>query len=127
MLYQPLASLPIEHTSVQINLKEEAVGEGAALSFTGCTRSFDDQSYCEVNDTTFIYNSAARKGGAVVVGSGQGPSSIDFHRCQLENSTTGRAFQDDPQGEGGAIALGKGTTLVLEDCILKNNKCGKKV
>lgn len=36
-------------------------------------------------------------------------------------------MKDDPQGEGGAFWVGFGATLVLSDCILKNNYCGKKV
>ncbi|CAM9180152.1 unnamed protein product, partial [Ascophyllum nodosum] len=41
---------------------EEALGEGAGLSLTECTRSFDGLSSCGVNDTVFIYNAAAKKG-----------------------------------------------------------------
>ena len=106
---------------------EDPLGEGAAISFTVCTQSFDGLSSCGVNDTTFIYNAAALKGGAVTVGSGNGPSYIEFHRCLVHNSTTGWPIEDDPQGEGGGFALSKGTTLVLEDCVVTNNYCGKKV
>ena len=80
-----------------------------------------------MNDTTFIYNAAARKGGAIAVGSGNGPSYIEFHRCLIHNSTTGWPIKDDPQGEGGGFALGRGTTLVLQDCVVTDNYCGKKV
>ena len=108
-------------------MAEIPLGEGAAISFTECTHSFDSQSSCGVNDTTFIYNAVAKKGAAVAVGSGDAPSYIEFHRCVVDNSTTGWPFEDDPQGEGGAFSLGKGTTIVIEDCVVKNNYCGKKV
>ena len=108
-------------------MAEIPLGEGAAISFTECTYSFDSQSSCGVNDTTFIYNAVAKKGAAVAVGSGDAPSYIEFHRCVVDNSTTGWPFEDDPQGEGGAFSLGKGTTIVIEDCVVKNNYCGKKV
>ena len=104
---------------------EEALGEGAGLSLTECMRSFDGQSSCGVNDTVFIYNAAAKKGAAFTVGSGN--SSIEFHRCLIHNSTTGWPFEDDPQGEGGGFALGAGTTTILEDCVVTDNYCGKKV
>ena len=106
---------------------DDALGEGAALSFLMCTRSFDGLSSCGVNDTVFIYNAAALKGAAVVVGSGDGPSFIEFHRCLIHNSTTGWPFEDDPQGDGGGFVLGKGTTTILEDCVVTDNYCGNKV
>ena len=106
---------------------EEELGEGAGLSLTKCMGSFDGLSSCGVNDTVFIYNAAARKGAAVTVGSGNGPSFIEFHRCVIHNSTTGWPIEDDPQGEGGGFALGGGTTTILEDCLVTDNYCGKKV
>ena len=109
--------------------KEKPHGEGAAISFAVCTQSFDGLSACGVNNTAFIYNAAGKKGGAIAVGSGNGngPSYIEFHRCLIHNSTTGWPFEDDPQGEGGGFSLGAGTTLVLEDCVVTDNYCGKKV
>ncbi|CAN0330304.1 unnamed protein product [Ascophyllum nodosum] len=35
-------------------------------------------------------------------------------------------IEDDPQGEGGGFALGRGTTTILEDCVVTDNYCGKK-
>lgn len=52
---------------------------------------------------------------------------MEFHGCTVDNSTTGEAIEDDPQGEGGAFSVATGTTLVLADCVLRNNYCGKKV
>lgn len=93
-----------------------------------CTLSFDGLSACGANDTTFINNNVARKGGAVVIGSGDGGTSrVEMHGCTFDNSTTGSAIEDDPQGEGGAISVAQGTTLVLDDCLLINNFSGKKV
>ena len=103
------------------------MGEGGALSIATCTRSFDSLSACDVTDTTFSGNTAAKKGGAVTVGSGTVGTTIEFHRCLIASSTTGKAIEDDPQGEGGAFSLGQGTHLMSEDCIVKNNACGKKV
>jgi len=122
--------LPSQYTctySPHSHVAEDALGEGAAISFTECTHSFDNQSSCGVNDTILIYNAVANKGAAVAVGSGDAPSYIEFHRCVVDNSTTGWPFEDDPQGEGGAFSLGSGTTLVLEDCLITNNYAGKKV
>ena len=106
---------------------ETEIGEGAALSFTTCALSFDGQSSCEVTDTIIANSHVGRKGGAVAIGSGNAPSHVEFHRCTVANSTTGRQIEDDPQGEGGAFSVGRGITLVLSDCTLKGNYCGNKV
>ncbi|MEP5117293.1 MAG: hypothetical protein ABJQ90_16330, partial [Parasphingorhabdus sp.] len=74
-----------------------------------------------------VNSSVGKKGGAVVIGSGNASSHVEFHRCTVVNSTTGRYFKDDPQGEGGAFSVDMGITLVVSDCILKNNYCGNKV
>lgn len=105
----------------------DEVGEGAALSFTTCVLSFDGLSSCGVNDTLFVDSHVGRKGGAVAIGTGDAPSYIEFHRCVVANTTTGRNIEDDPQGEGGVFAVGKALTLVLSDCVLKNSYCGNKV
>ena len=110
-----------------ISRPEEEIGEGAAFSLTSCSQSFDGLSACGVNDTTFIYNAAARKGGAVAIATNDATTYVEFHRCFINASTTGLPIKDDPQGEGGAFALGDNTTLVLEDCMVTNNYCGKKV
>ena len=110
-----------------ISWPEEEIGEGAAFSLTSCSQSFDGLSACGVNDTTFIYNAAARKGGAVAIATNDATTYVEFHRCFINASTTGSPIKDDPQGEGGAFALGDNTTLVLEDCMVTNNYCGKKV
>lgn len=60
-------------------------------------------------------------------GSGRGESNIQLHRCVVDNSTTGQYIKDDPQGEGGAITVATGTSLLLEDCVLRHNYSGKKV
>lgn len=75
----------------------------------------------------FANSRVAKKGGAVAMGIGSGQSDVAFHRCTVDNSTTGLALKDDPQGEGGAFSVGGGVTLLLSDCILTNNYCGKKV
>ena len=106
---------------------EEELGEGAAFSLTACSQSFDGLSACGVNDTTFIYNTAARKGGAIALGSGSATSYVEFHRCIIHNSSSGWPIEDDPQGEGGAFVVGGDTILTLEDCLVTNNYCGKKV
>ena len=107
---------------------EEEIGEGAAFSLASCSQSFDGLSACGVNDKTFIYNAAARRGGAVVIaGANNATTYVEFHRCFINASTTGSPIENDPQGEGGAFALGHKTTLVLEDCMVTNNYCGKKV
>lgn len=97
------------------------------MAFTACTRSFDGLSACGVNDTRFFNNHVARQGGAVVVGSGLPTSHVEFHRCTVENSTAGMFIQDDPQGTGGAFAVGQRATLLLNGCLLVNNACGNKV
>lgn len=80
-----------------------------------------------MNDTIIAENNVGRKGGAVAIGTGDAPSHIEFHRCLVANSTTGLYIEDDPQGEGGAFAVGRGITLVLSDCVLTGNYCGNKV
>ena len=107
--------------------QEESVGEGGAIVISSCSRSFDGFSSCGVNDTKFVYNTAGKKGGAVGVSSGFRIASVEFHRCLIHNCTTGWPFEDDPQGEGGAIVVGGEATVVLEDCMVTNNYCGKKV
>ena len=98
------------------------------MAFASCTQSFDDNLWpCSVNDTTFINNTSGEKGGAIAVSSDSSRSTIEFHHCLIFNSTTGAPINDDPQGEGGAFVLGGGTHLILEDCVVKNNACGKKV
>lgn len=109
------------------NDAEDELGEGAAISFTACTKSFDGLASCGVKDTMFFNNNVARKGGAVAIGSGLPASYVEFQRCTVYNSTTGKEIKDDPQGEGGAFAVGRGVTLVLKDCLLVDNVCGKKV
>ena len=102
-------------------------GEGAALSFTRCVLSFDGLSSCGVNDTILANSHVGKKGGAVAIGAGEAPSHIEFHRCTVDNASTGRYIEDDPQGTGGAFNVGQALTLVLSDCVLKNNYCGSKV
>lgn len=114
------------HARIQIYADEE-IGEGAAIAFTVCSGSFDGLAECGVNDTIFFNNNVARKGGAVVIGSGPPTSYVEFQRCTVDNSTTGKLIEDDPQGEGGAFAVGQGSTVVLKDSLLVNNVCGKKV
>ncbi|MEP4903852.1 MAG: hypothetical protein ABJX82_18785, partial [Paracoccaceae bacterium] len=96
-------------------------------SFTSCVLSFDGHSSCDVNDTIIVNSRVGKKGGAVVIGSGNAPSHVEFHRCTVDNSTTGHYFKDDPQGQAGAFSMNRGITLVVSDCILKNNYCGYKV
>jgi len=45
----------------------------------------------------------------------------------VNDSWAGASDKDDPQGEGGAIIVGGGSTLVLDDCLVSNSTCGKKV
>ena len=106
---------------------EDDIGEGAALSFTTCVLSFDGLSSCGVNDTVLAKSHVGEKGGAVAIGAGDAPSRIEFHRCTVANTTTGSHIEDDPQGEGGAFAVGTALTLVLSDCVLTHNYCGSKV
>lgn len=56
-----------------------------------------------------------------------GPSFLEFHRCTVVNGTTGKFYEDDPQGEGGAFVVGYGSTLVLDDSLVINSYAGKKV
>lgn len=106
---------------------EEEIGEGGAISIDGCTRSFDELAACGVNDTTFLNNRVARKGGAVAIASGSAKSYVEFQRCTVDSSTTGYKIEDDPQGEGGAFAMGTMSTLLLVGCTISKNYCGKKV
>lgn len=86
-------------------------------------------STCGANDTVFVNNNVARKGGAIAVGSGGGfgGSTVHFHRCTVDNSSVGAPVEDDPQGEGGAFVFGKGTNILLSECTVTNNYAGKKV
>lgn len=98
------------------------------MSFLACGRSFDGLAACGANDTVFVNSRVAKKGGAVALSTGTLPSSlVEFHRCTVNGSSTGDAIKDDPQGEGGAFAVGGGVTFLLSDCVLANNYCGKKV
>lgn len=97
------------------------------MAVTACTKSFDGLAACGVNDTMFVNNHVARQGGAVVIGSGPPTSYVEFHRCTVENSTTGNFTAGNPQGTGGAFAVDQGATLVMNDCLLVNNACGNKV
>lgn len=106
---------------------EDSIGEGGGLSVIRCSRSFDNLTACGVNDTAFYRNSVGRKGGAVVIAGGDAYSKVEFHNCTVENSTTGMQTKDDPQGEGGAFTVGGRCSLLLADCIIANNYCGKKV
>ena len=62
-----------------------------------------------------------------MIGSPNAPSQVEFHRCSVDNNTAGEGFQDDPQGEGGAFALGGGTTIVISECLVVNNYAGDRV
>lgn len=79
------------------------------MSFLACGRSFDGLAACGANDTVFVNSRVAKKGGAVALSTGTLPSSlVEFHRCTVNGSSTGDAIKDDPQGEGGAFAVGGG-------------------
>lgn len=80
-----------------------------------------------MNDTVFVNSRAAKKGGAVAIAGGDERSSVDFHRCTFDNSSTGLEIKDDPQGEGGTFSVGGGVTLLLSGCTVKDSYCGKKV
>lgn len=81
-----------------------------------------------IHDTTFSDNSVASKGGAVIVASGEDHSNVEFRRCVFSNNTAGSgALLDDPQGEGGAIVVGKKCSVLLADCLAEKNWAGKKV
>lgn len=80
-----------------------------------------------MNDTVFRNSRVAKKGGAVAIGSGDGRSEVEFHRCTVDNSSTGEAIKDDPQGEGGAFSVGGGVTLLMADSVVTRSYCGKKV
>ena len=62
-----------------------------------------------------------------MVWSKSAPSQVELRRCIFENSTTGEAIEDDPQGEGGVVSIGGSTTLTVTDCVFTGNSCGKKV
>lgn len=55
------------------------------------------------------------------------PSQVEFRRCTVDNTTTGEAIKDDPQGQGAGFAIGVHSTLVLTDSVFLNNFCGEKV
>lgn len=55
------------------------------------------------------------------------PSQLEFRRLTVDNTTTGEAIKDDPQGQGAGFAIGIHTTLVLTDSVFLNNICGEKV
>lgn len=76
---------------------------------------------------TWLLGESSWKGGAIILASFFGPTTVEFHRCDVEHNTAGQYFKDDPQGEGGAIVVGGGTTVVVEDCLFSNNTVGKKV
>lgn len=92
-----------------------------------CAGSFDGEAPCQVNDTAFANGYAGSKGGSVSLSGGADSYTVDFHRCSVENSSVGFAFKDDPQGEGGGFSVGERVTLLLSDCVVKGNSCGKKV
>ncbi|CAM9163211.1 unnamed protein product, partial [Laminaria digitata] len=105
----------------------DPTGEGAGLAVSACDTSFDGLAACSVNDTMFVNSRVAKKGGAVALGGEEKQWRVEFHRCTVDNSSTGLAIKDDHQGEGGAFVVGAGVTLLLSDCVLTNNYCGKKV
>ncbi|CAM9271368.1 unnamed protein product, partial [Ectocarpus sp. 8 AP-2014] len=105
---------------------DDEIGEGGAISFTVCNTSFDGLAACGANDTVFFKNDVGRKGGAIVIGSGRNASYVELHRCTVEKSETGLEIEDDPQGEGGAVAVAWGITLLVADSLLTGNYCGKK-
>eukprot|EP00752_Nemacystus_decipiens_P007772 g6941.t1 len=105
---------------------EDPVGEGGAISFVDCRGSFDGLVACGVDYTVFVDNHTAQKGGAVMVWSKSAPSQVELRRCTFENSTTGEAIKDDPQGEGGAVTVGASTTMVVTESLFMRNVCGKK-
>lgn len=90
-----------------------------------CIQSFDGLAPCSVNDTTFIGNGAAEQGGAVLIYSGESTSHVEFHRCTVDNSTTGGLIEDNSQEDGGAFSAGENTTLLLADCFITKNFAGK--
>lgn len=85
-----------------------------------------------IRDTTFFGNTVAKKGGAITTVSGE--YTVELHRCVVSNNTAGletpggaEDLLDDPQGEGGAIVVGKKVTILLADCVCQHNWAGKKV
>ena len=120
-----LATLSISKRPSQFT--EDPKGQGADLSLAECERSFDGTAACRVNDTVFMKGYAGNKGGAVSLSGGDDAWDLEFHRCWMESSSAGFGFEDDPQGEGGAFAVGEGVTLILSDCLLKGISSGNKV
>ena len=107
---------------------EDEEGRGADVSFKECTKSFDGLAACGVNDTLFVNSHVGNKGGAVAIIEDDSASSyIELHRCTVENATAGTGLEEDPHGEGGGFSVGRGATLVLANCILRNNTSGRKV
>lgn len=108
---------------------EDYIGEGADLSLTACRAAFDDPTSgaCYVNDSTFHNPFVAKKGATLHMGSGSGGSVVEVNRCLVINATCGVYIEDEPQGEGGAFSVGGGTTLIMQDTIVRNSTTGKKV
>ncbi|CAN0356022.1 unnamed protein product, partial [Ectocarpus sp. 12 AP-2014] len=122
-----LDSVFYNNTAGSANIEDDdEIGEGGAISFTVCNTSFDGSAACGANDTVFFKNDVGRKGGAIVIGSGRNSSYVELHRCTVEKSETGQEIEDDPQGEGGAVAVAWGVTLLVADSLLTDNYCGKK-
>lgn len=106
---------------------EGEVGEGGALSVSTCDVPYHGLGGCSVNETFFVHNHVGRKGGAVVVSTGQFASHVEFHNCTMVNNSAGIYIQDDPQGEGGVFSLARGTRLLLSESVFKDNYSGSKV
>ena len=106
---------------------DDPKGQGADLSLAECEGSFDGTAACVVNDTVFMKGYAGHTGGAVSLSGGDHSWDVEFHRCWVENSSAGFVYEDEPQGEGGAFAVGEGVTLLLTDCLLKGISCRNKV
>ncbi|CBJ26637.1 adhesin-like protein [Ectocarpus siliculosus] len=122
-----LDSVFYNNTAGSTNIEDDdEIGEGGAISFTVCNTSFDGLAACGANDTVFFKNDVGRKGGAIVIGSGRNSSYVELHRCTVEKSESGLEIEDDPQGEGGAVAVAWGITLLVADSLLTDNYCGKK-
>ena len=105
----------------------DPAGEGGHLALSNCTGSFDGLTACGANDTMFYNGHAGNKGGAVVISGTDEPLRVEFHRCTVHNSSAGGYVEDDPQGEGGVFSVGAGAILLVADCIIEDNYCGKKV
>lgn len=97
------------------------------MSLSGCTRSFGGLAACGANDTVFVNSHAGVKGGAVAINPADEPSTVEFHRCMMDNCSAGNTTEEESHGEGGVFSVGEGATLGLVDCTLKNNHCGDKV